>query len=78
MIQVICDACGKKAKHPKRFSGPCHLLEFAGKVGFVDSEGPTSGRNSEYDVCSPCWNRIYGAAAKVFFEIQKTPTQEER
>lgn len=62
-----------EAVSPKRFSGPCHLLEFAGKLGYVEVQGmePTSGRSSDYDVCTKCWNRIYGEAAKVFFKIQK-------
>lgn len=70
MVKVYCDACGQECKHPKNLSGPCHLFEFRGEMGYRDSEGPTSGRSSSYDVCSPCWNRIYGKAADEFFTIK--------
>lgn len=79
MKKIFCDACGKECKNPKRFSGPCHLFEFRGKLGYVDSEGPTSGRSSDYDLCSPCWNMIYGEASKKFFEIKNSkPSKEGR
>ena len=46
-------------------------MEHRDRFGYVDGEGnPVSGRDNEPDVCTKCWNRIYGEAANVFFQIQ--------
>lgn len=63
MKKFFCDACGTEQKRVNEFQVPCHLYQFKGQAGYIDSEGNAiSGRTNIIDLCNKCLNKAYTAA----------------
>lgn len=63
MIKYYCDSCKLETKRPYKFSVPCHLLSFRGKVGYVDNDfNKISGRMDDIDLCAKCYNIAFEVA----------------
>ena len=80
MRKTFCDACGNEVETNgfiKTFSCARHLIydygnevprDYITRVG--DEFHGVSRHACEFDVCPPCYNEIYGAAAQMFKAIQ--------
>jgi hypothetical protein len=76
MIKRYCDICGKEItnKTSKKVEIPCHLWSFAGKSGYVDTEGiPVSGKYDALDACTKCWNRVYSCMVEKIHSLRDDP-----
>lgn len=76
MQRVFCDSCQKEIDdrvYP--FEPLLHICEIGeGRYGgYVDRDmNMTSGRTVHYDLCLPCYNRVFNAAFKAFKSFDST------
>lgn len=79
MKKVFCDACNKEIEHVvSSFEVLCHIGDDPkGSYAFIERDDngrltdliPTSGRTDHYDLCSRCYNEVYGAAFEKFKQL---------